>query len=145
MLRQPGPQGYPGLTEDRMVFDRTALVADLNRAGFSLGAPAYIRIFKRERRLEVWMQDGTQRFAKFRDYDICNFSGGLGPKLKEGDLQSPEGFYRVGLNQLNPKSRHHLAFNLGFPNGYDRAHGPDRLGADGTWRLLVGGLLCHDR
>jgi murein L,D-transpeptidase YafK len=54
---------------------------------------------------------------------ICNWSGDLGPKLKEGDGQSPEGFYAVGLKQLNPKSAYYLAFNLGFPNGFDQANG----------------------
>jgi len=54
---------------------------------------------------------------------ICNWSGGLGPKLNQGDMQSPEGFYTVSAGQMNPNSQHHLAFNLGFPNAYDRAHG----------------------
>lgn len=116
-------KGDVAVTDQRPVFSRTALLTDLAQAGFSLGDHAYIRIFKRERRLEVWMQHASGRFAPFRDYAICNFSGLLGPKLREGDLQAPEGFYRVGLKQLNPNSRHHLAFNLGFPNDYDRAHG----------------------
>ena len=63
----------------------------------------------------------ARRYRLFRSYDICTFSGDLGPKLKEGDRQSPEGFYRVGLKQLNPNSRHHLTFNLGFPNALDQA------------------------
>ena len=28
---------------------------------------------------------------------------------------------------MNPKSSYHLAFNMGYPNAYDRAHG--RAGA----------------
>jgi murein L,D-transpeptidase YafK len=124
MVRQmAGPSRGDNTMSDRSVFDRTALMADLRLAGFSLGDAAHIRIFKRERRLEVWLQNRAGRFSRFRDYDICNYSGELGPKLREGDLQAPEGFYRVGLKQLNPNSRHHLAFNLGFPNEYDRAHG----------------------
>jgi murein L,D-transpeptidase YafK len=47
----------------------------------------------------------------------------LGPKQKKGDWQSPEGFYFVRGSQLNPFSQFHLAFNLGYPNRYDRAHG----------------------
>ena len=105
------------------LFDRTVLMADLGRSGFTLGDPAFVRIFKREKRLEIWLQHSSGRFERFRSYEICNFSGGLGPKLAEGDHQAPEGFYRVGLKQLNPNSRHHLSFNLGFPNGYDQAHG----------------------
>ncbi|WP_418312578.1 L,D-transpeptidase family protein [Pseudoalteromonas aliena] len=53
---------------------------------------------------------------------MCTFSGDLGPKLKEGDNQSPEGFYYVNASRLNPWSSYHLSFNLGFPNKYDRAH-----------------------
>lgn len=88
----------------------------------ALGAPIYIRIFKLERELELWVDNG-RRYVLFRTYPICNFSGNLGPKLLEGDRQSPEGFYDVGPAQLNPASRFHLSFNLGFPNTYDRAHG----------------------
>ena len=106
----------------RQVFDRTLLVAELDRASFALGDQAHVRIFKRERRLELWLSGAADngRFRLFRNYEICNFSGTLGPKLKEGDRQAPEGFYRVAHSQLNPNSRHHLSFNLGFPNAYDR-------------------------
>ena len=119
---KPVPETNIMTTPQRREYDRSNLVADLGRAGFKLGDQAFIRIFKRERRLEVWLAQDSGRFERFRSYDICNFSGVLGPKLKEGDLQAPEGFYRVGLRQLNPNSRHHLAFNLGFPNEFDRAH-----------------------
>ena len=108
--------------ETRQVFDRTLFVAELDRAGFALGDQAHVRIFKRERWLELWLSGAADngRFRLFRNYEICNYSGTLGPKLKEGDRQAPEGFYRVAQSQLNPNSRHHLSFNLGFPNAYDR-------------------------
>jgi murein L,D-transpeptidase YafK len=86
------------------------------------GAPVFIRIFKRESLLELWLKTGGA-FRLFHSYPICNWSGKLGPKLKTGDHQSPEGFYTVGRRQLNPGSRYHLALNLGYPNAYDRAHG----------------------
>ena len=95
---------------------------DLEAKGLAFGAPVFIRIFKEERALELWVK-GDESFALFRSYDICNHSGGLGPKLKEGDRQSPEGFYRVGKGALNPNSSYHLSFNLGFPNAYDRSQG----------------------
>lgn len=128
----PRTQGYPTLLHllgDRIItdhtpkFDRSRLRADLLAAGFAMGDPVHVRIFKRERRLEVWLQAADGRYARFRDYGICRYSGELGPKLREGDRQAPEGFYRVGKAQLNPDSRHHLAFNLGFPNAFDRQHG----------------------
>ena len=97
------------------------LTAQLEAIGLELGAPAFIRIFKEESELEVWLQQG-ERFQLFKTYDICNFSGDLGPKLKEGDRQSPEGFYSVGRSAMNPNSSYHLSFNLGFPNAYDQLH-----------------------
>ncbi|SMP28845.1 L,D-transpeptidase family protein [Shimia sagamensis] len=93
----------------------------------SLGAPIYIRIFKEERELELWVHTPANTYALFKTYPICNHSGGLGPKLKEGDRQSPEGFYTVTKSALNPNSSYHLSFNLGFPNRFDRAH--DRTGS----------------
>jgi murein L,D-transpeptidase YafK len=104
-------------------YDRAPLLAALEDAGFGLGAPVHLRIFKRERRLELWMAREGGRYAMFRSYDICTYSGSLGPKLVEGDLQAPEGFYRVSKLQLNPKSRHYLAVNLGYPNAFDVQHG----------------------
>jgi murein L,D-transpeptidase YafK len=85
------------------------------------GAPVFIRIFKEEKQLELWVDDGKQ-FQLFKTWAICKFSGKLGPKLKEGDGQAPEGFYFVPCSRMNPRSRFHLSFNLGYPNAYDRAH-----------------------
>ena len=58
---------------------------------------------------------------------MCRWSGELGPKIKEGDRQAPEGFYNITPAQMNPNSQFYLSFNLGYPNAYDRAHG--RTGA----------------
>jgi murein L,D-transpeptidase YafK len=92
----------------------------------SRGAPVFMRIFKREFELEVWLQrDG--RFHHFATYPICMWSGELGPKLREGDRQAPEGFYTVDAAALNPASKYHRSFNLGYPNAFDRAH--DRTGS----------------
>jgi murein L,D-transpeptidase YafK len=96
------------------------LDATLRQAGFTLGQPAILRIFKQESELEVWIKRG-ENFELFQTYPICKWSGQLGPKLKEGDGQSPEGFYEVTEKQLNPNSRYHLAMNIGFPNAFDIA------------------------
>jgi murein L,D-transpeptidase YafK len=88
----------------------------------ALGAPVFIRIFKREFELELWLQR-DRRFEHFETYPICLWSGGLGPKLAQGDHQAPEGFYTVDAKALNPQSHWHRSFNLGFPNEFDRAHG----------------------
>ena len=98
------------------------LKKELSTLGLDYGAPIFIRIFKEDSILEVWMESKSGEFVKFKDYEICTFSGKLGPKLKEGDYQSPEGFYFVNASALNPWSRFHLSFNLGYPNQYDRYH-----------------------
>lgn len=86
------------------------------------GAPVYLRIFKEEKTLELYVKQGDD-FRLFRRYPVCSFSGGLGPKRYQGDYKSPEGFYRISAASLNPNSRFHRAINIGFPNAYDRAHG----------------------
>lgn len=96
---------------------------DLQEKGLDYGDPIFIRIFKDPGVLEVWVESKEKKFVHFKSYDICTFSGELGPKLKEGDNQSPEGFYFVNANRLNPWSQFHLSFNLGYPNEYDRYHG----------------------
>lgn len=97
------------------------LKAALKAKGLRFGAPVFMRIFKEESELEVWVQNG-ERFDLFRVYPICTYSGALGPKQKTGDEQAPEGFYYVPPSRMNPHSRFHLSFNLGYPNTYDRAH-----------------------
>jgi len=89
--------------------------------GLRLGSPIFIRIFKKSEKLEIWVQKERKYFI-FKTYTICDFSGFLGPKLREGDKQSPEGFYSVSSDQLNPWSNYHLSFNLGYPNEYDSTH-----------------------
>lgn len=114
---------------------RVTLAEGLAARELRLGAPAYLRIFKRERELELWVEhEASQRFVLLATFRICAASGVLGPKLREGDRQAPEGFYRVPLEMLHPGSRYHLAFNLGFPNAYDRAHG-----RTGSYLMVHGG------
>ncbi len=96
-----------------------AVQQELTRKNLRLGMPVFMRIFKMEGVLEVWMQP-KDRFVLFKSYPICAYSGFPGPKLHEGDWQSPEGFYRVTRAQMHPNSRHHLAFNIGYPNELDR-------------------------
>ena len=81
------------------------------------------RIFKEEGKVEVWKQKTNGRYDMIAEYDICKWSGKLGPKFTEGDRQAPEGFYTVRPAQMNPQSSYHLAFNIGYPNAYDRANG----------------------
>ncbi len=101
--------------------DLTRLQERLKAEGVALGAPIFIRIFKREFELEVWLLRNG-RFTRFATYPICRYSGKLGPKLRQGDRQAPEGIYSVDAKALNPHSRWHRSFNLGFPNAFDRTH-----------------------
>ena len=113
------------MTGRRIVFEPPVpapLDGRLAEAGFSRGQPIYLRIFKEESSLEVWMERNG-RYELALTYPVCAWSGRLGPKLREGDRQSPEGFYLVSARQLKPDSSYHRALNIGFPNGFDAAQG----------------------
>ena len=97
------------------------LETEMQKKNMHLGQPIFMRIFKEENELEVWVKKGLT-YELFKTYTICKYSGTLGPKLKEGDEQSPEGFYTVSPAALNPWSDFHLSFNLGYPNEFDRLH-----------------------
>lgn len=101
---------------------KPVLKKQLESQGIQWGAEVFVRIFKEERELELWLRKG-KKFVLFRSYIIAAMSGKLGPKEKEGDLQAPEGFYYVTPDRMKPDSRYHLAFNVGYPNRYDRLHG----------------------
>jgi len=89
--------------------------------GIKWGSPIFLRAFKKERELELWVENKGQ-FTLFDTYHIAGTSGAPGPKLREGDRQIPEGFYFVTPDQMNPRSDFHLSFNIGFPNRFDKAH-----------------------
>ncbi len=105
--------------ETLMEKTRPRLEQELAAHGLRLGMPIFVRIFKIPATLELWMQKGS-RFTLFKTYPICCYSGFPGPKLHEGDWQSPEGFYSVPASRMNPNSSYHLAFNIGYPNEFDR-------------------------
>ncbi len=100
-----------------------AMLAKLERKHMSKESPILVRLFKEEAELEIWKQDDGRRFALLATYPICRWSGELGPKLKQGDRQAPEGFYTITPAQLNPNSHYYLSFDLGYPNQFDRAYG----------------------
>jgi murein L,D-transpeptidase YafK len=102
-------------------------VALMESKGMRKDAPILVRIYKEESKLELWKKNESGRYALLKDYDICRWSGTLGPKVREGDKQAPEGFYAVAPGQMNPKSSYYLSFNLGYPNAFDRSYG--RTGA----------------
>jgi murein L,D-transpeptidase YafK len=102
------------------------MLAMLEQKGMPKDSPVLVRIFKEESELEVWKQDTTGHYQILKVYPICRWSGDLGPKVKEGDRQAPEGFYAITPELMNPNSNYYLAINTGFPNVYDKAN--DRHG-----------------
>ena len=106
----------PGTPDTNRPLDR------LTAAGVELGAPVFLRVFKAESELELWIQRKS-RYVLFATYPICYWSGGLGPKLREGDRQTPEGFYLITEKQLHRGGRWRRSLNIGYPNPFDRVQG----------------------
>jgi len=107
--------------EAKVIAPQLSVPERLSELGAQVGDPVFIRIFKYTAELEVWIK-AKDHYELLHTYEVCRQSGYLGPKLKEGDGQGPEGFYYVTKGRLNPNSKFHLAFNIGYPNAYDRAH-----------------------
>ncbi len=103
------------------------MLLEIDNKDMTAQSPIMLRIFKEESELEIWKEDKSGRFSLLRTYPICRWSGELGPKIKAGDRQAPEGFYSITPGLMNPNSNYYLAINTGFPNAYDRAN--DRTGS----------------
>ncbi len=114
--------------------DLDKLAERLAERGLVKGRAIYIRVFKQESELELWMQNSGGTFTLLATYPVCHWTGTIGPKLKEGDKQSPEGFYSVGAPQTRLVGRWRRAFNLGFPNLHDQL-----LNRTGSYILIHGG------
>jgi murein L,D-transpeptidase YafK len=110
-----------------------SLSGKMQNSNMSETGPVFIRIFKESSELEVWKQQRDKKYALLKTYNICKWSGKLGPKVAEGDRQAPEGFYTVTPGQMNPKSSYYLAFNIGYPNAFDRS-----LGRTGSHLMVHG-------
>lgn len=93
---------------------------------------------KRERELQVYAAGPGQALAFIRSFPVFGASGELGPKLREGDRQVPEGVYRIWY--LNPNSVAHLSLALDYPNEFDRIHAEDDGRDHGT---LGGEIMIH--
>ena len=104
------------------------MIETIERKGMAKETPILVRIFKEDSELEVWKQTKEGQYDLLKTYPICRWSGELGPKVKQGDRQAPEGFYMITPGLMNPNSAYYLAFNMGFPNAFDKALG--RSGAN---------------
>lgn len=116
----------------------TQTLALMAEKGMEPDAPILMRSFKKESEIEVWKLGRDGRYALLKTYPVCRWSGQLGPKVREGDRQAPEGFYDVTTASMNPRSSLFLSFNIGFPNAFDRS-----LGRKGS-HLMVHGA-CSSR
>lgn len=124
-----------GFKQQQLKFERvrtaydlkwTSLEKDLQKAGFGAGFEMLMNAYKAEGKVEIWLKTAKQdKFTLFKTYDACAKSGTLGPKVVEGDLQTPEGFYTI--NVFNPMSTYHLSLGIDYPNAVDKARtGKDR-------------------
>lgn len=101
----------------------------------------YLRAFKKERVLQVWVGNGRAPLVLFAEHPICGESGTLGPKVERGDEQIPEGLYVV--TKLHPESQGWLALRMSYPNLADRARAAAR-GRVEKRRVSPGGdILVH--
>ena len=98
-------------------------LAAMEAIGSSKNAPVLIRTYKKEAELEIWKMKADGRYAYLKSFPMCRWSGQLGPKVREGDRQVPEGFYSITPARMNPNSAYYLSFDVGYPNAYDRAMG----------------------
>ena len=91
---------------------------------------------KQERVLDVYARGKGQELMFIRRYPVLGASGEVGPKLREGDRQVPEGVYAI--EELNPNSRFHLSLRVGYPNAFDRARAKEEGRSD-----LGGDIMIH--
>ena len=97
-------------------------LALMQTKGMQQSDPILIRAYKKEAEMEVWKRGTDGQYALLKTYPICRWSGQLGPKVKQGDRQAPEGFYTITPGLMNPNSSYYLSFDTGFPNAFDRAN-----------------------
>jgi murein L,D-transpeptidase YafK len=139
ILRKPPAKPAKNFTKAQMANNRVAQARYEKRFAIKqlfrergIAYPAeevFVRIFKRERQLELWARPaGADTFALVKSYEICALSDKLGPKRKQGDMQTPEGFYYI--DNFNPRSGFHLSLHINYPNASDRARGLTDLGGD---------------
>ncbi len=95
--------------------------SEMGRLGITLGQPIYMRIFREEKELELWVQKaGESEFILFKVYRVLNAPNRVGPKTQAGDGRGAEGFYYVSGSRLRFETEQNLGFDLGYPNASDR-------------------------
>lgn len=127
----------PRTVEDRLQefgdAARERLQSHFSAAGVTYpGKRLTLVAFKDQRMLLLYAQRADGNWRHIHSYPVLAASGTLGPKLREGDQQVPEGIYRVTF--LNANSLYHVSLRLNYPNPFDRemalADGRTQLGGD---------------
>ena len=108
-------------------------LALMSEKDMDTGAPILMRSFKKESEIELWKLGRDGKYALLKTYPMCRWSGQLGPKVRQGDRQAPEGFYEVTAASMNPRSALFLSFNIGYPNAFDQS-----LGRTGSHLMVHG-------
>ena len=149
-VRQRVATGLQAMSEKKTTADRVAEFGGVVRARL---APAFVQAgitwppaklaligIKEDRRLEAWVAGPDGQWKLLKSYPILGMSGELGPKLRQGDRQVPEGLYKV--ESLNPNSLYHLALRVNYPNAEDQRQGlvdgRTALGSD----IMIHGNTC---
>ena len=126
-------EDIPALTFPEICYTKPLFKpSNLHAIRAHLGSPIYMRIFKAEQILELWIKVG-KRYKRLNTYPILKTSGELGPKTFQGDRQNPEGVYFINIGRLNRFSKYHLAMDIGYPNKLDRS-----LGRTGNYIMIHG-------
>jgi murein L,D-transpeptidase YafK len=117
----------PGFEESQKGFPRVKEVYERKEDLFAMKCRSkeipesfgnmFIRVFKQEEIMEVWVQDVNKKYVLFNEYKVYAMSGHLGPKRQQGDAQVPEGFYHI--REFNPQSNYHLSLGINYPNSSD--------------------------
>ncbi len=96
----------------------TQLQSDLQNIGLTdFPEQLLFTAFKEEQILEIYAKAGEE-YRLLKSYPFTANSGKLGPKLREGDRQIPEGIYNI--EYLNPNSSYYLSLKVSYPNAFDR-------------------------
>lgn len=141
-VRRSAPPRAPTIADRVEQYGRSArarLVPFFTAAHIPYPPARFILLaLKRERELQLYAAGPAPGVAFIRSFDILGASGTLGPKLREGDRQVPEGVYRIVY--LNPHSVAHLSLAVSYPNAFDRLHAEE----DGREAAILGGdIMIH--
>lgn len=142
-MRRPAPQPRGATIAERVEqygpAARARLLPYFSAAGVPYPPARFLLLgLKQERELQLYASGPTQALSFIRSFAVLGASGELGPKLREGDRQVPEGVYRI--EYLNPNSVAHLSLAVSYPNAFDRAHGEE----DGREAAILGGdIMIH--